>query len=114
MTAQSGIREGVASEVGAALEVVGHPRNHLLVLSERVNDKLGIKALLDDAAFVLGAPFEQRLVDFGEPLLSGQLEKSGPECSGKSHDRTGVVHVFIDQLDTGRFQENLTIGPASS
>ena len=52
MTAQSGIREGVASEVGAALEVVGHPRNHLLVLAERVNDKLGIKSLLDDAAFV--------------------------------------------------------------
>src|SRR5271155_2244066 len=32
-----GSREDIAGEVGAALEVVDHPRNHLLVLAKRVD-----------------------------------------------------------------------------
>jgi hypothetical protein len=79
-------------------EVVDHPRNHLLVLTESVGHELGIEAMLDHAAFVLGPPLERRLIDLGEPLLAWHLQESRPERRGKGHDRTRVVHVFVDQL----------------
>src|ERR1700692_3624803 len=58
-----GIRERIAGEIGAAPEVVRHPRNQLLMLTERVDDELRVEAMLDHAALVLGASLERGLID---------------------------------------------------
>jgi hypothetical protein len=47
------VREGIPGEIWAAPKAGGHPRNHLLVLAERVDDELEIQTMLDCAPLVL-------------------------------------------------------------
>src|SRR5947208_6908755 len=93
-----GIRERIAGEIGAAPEVVRHPRNQLLMLTERVDDELRVEAMLDHAALVLGASLERGLIDLGEPLLARHFQKPRTERGGKSDDRAGIVHVLVNKL----------------
>ena len=59
----------LAGQVRTALQRVRHPRQQFSVMRQRLGHELGVKPVLDDAALVLGAALERRLVDFGLPGL---------------------------------------------
>ena len=48
-------------------------------MRQGVSHKLGVKPVLDDAALVLGAALERRLVDFGLPCLGRHFQESRAE-----------------------------------
>src|SRR5579863_9616497 len=68
------------------------------MLAERIDDEFRVEAVLDDASLIFSAALEGSLVDLGKPLLARHLEKPRTEGSCERHDRTSIVHVFVDQL----------------